>query len=149
MIAKSRQRTTTPVASTRRPVVLLVQQVRDDGLQMYAEFLRYSGCAAITVSNATAALKFAPRADIVVTDILLDDATDGVELVSRLRRGDRTRHKPIVVLTASGWRQERERAAHAGCDLFLSKPCLPADLLREVRRLLPTLADDPAGSRPQ
>lgn len=123
--------------STRRPIVLLVQPVRDDGLEMYAEYLRYSGLAAIAVSNAEDALTFAPEADIIVTGMVLDDTVDGVELVSRLRGDDGTRHKPIIVLTACAWHRERERAEHAGCDLFLSKPCLPEDLLREVRLLLP------------
>ena len=124
-------------ATTRRPVVLLVQPVRDDGLEMYAEYLRYSGLAAIAVSNATDALTFAPEADIIVTGMVLDDTVDGIELVSRLRGDDGTMHKPIIVLTACAWRRERERAEQAGCDVFLSKPCLPDALLREVRLLLP------------
>jgi two-component system, cell cycle response regulator DivK len=124
--------------STRRPVVLLVHPVRDDGLEMYVEYLRYSGLAAIAVSNAKDALAFAPEADIIVTGMVLDDTVDGVELVSRLRGDDGTMHKPIIVLTACASRRERERAEHAGCDVFLSKPCLPDALLREVRVLLPT-----------
>ena len=125
--------------SQRRPVVLLVQPVRDDGLEMYAEYLRYSGLAAIAVSNAKDALTFAPGADIIVTGMVLDGKVGGAELVSRLRGDEGTMHKPIIVLTASAWREERERAEHAGCDVFLSKPCLPDALLREVRLLLPTM----------
>jgi CheY-like chemotaxis protein len=134
-MATSAQRTTRPVAADA--VVLLVQQLRDDGLEMYAEYLRHSGLAAITVSNARDALTFAPEADVIVTGMVLDDTVDGVELVSRLRGDGGTMHTPIIVLTACAWRQERERAEHAGCDVFLSKPCLPDALLREVRLLLP------------
>lgn len=126
------------MSATGRPVVLLVQHSGDDGLEMYAEYLRYSGLAAIAVSNAEDAVTFAPEADIIVTGIVLDDSVDGVELVSRLRGDDGTMHKPIIVLTACAWRRERERAEHAGCDVFLSKPCLPDALLRELRLLLPT-----------
>lgn len=148
-MATAPQRATDPAPVTRRPVVLLVQPVHDDGLEMYAEFLRYAGCAAITVSKASDALVLAPRADIIVTGILLDDQMDGIELVSCLRREDATKHTPIVVLTTSAWRQEQERAVQAGCDVFLSKPCLPDTLLGAVRRLLGRLADDPAGSPSQ
>ena len=159
-MAKSKQRTTGPgtaradssargqtrqpaVSSTRRPVVLLVQ-VRDDGLEMYAEFLRYSGLAPIAVSSVKDALKFAPEADIIVTGIVLNDHVDGVELVSRLRRDDGTMHKPIIVLSACVWRRDRDRAERAGCNVFLPKPCLPDALLREVRMLLPTSHDTAA-----
>lgn len=137
-MAKSSWSTSAPVTAARRPVVLLVQRVRDDGLEMYADYLRYSGLAAIGVSTVDDALTFAPRADVIVTGILLDDKADGVELVSRLRGGGDTMHKPIIVLTACEWHRERERAEHAGCDVFLSKPCLPDTLLREVRMLLPS-----------
>jgi DNA-binding response OmpR family regulator len=123
---------------TRRPIVLLVQSEHDDGLEMYVDYLRYSGFRAIAVSNVRDALTFAPEADVIVTGIVLDDTMDGVELVSRLRGDAGTIHKPIIVLTACTWRQERERAEHAGCDVFLSKPCLPDALLREVRLLLPS-----------
>ena len=137
-IEPSGQRPRAAMPTTRRPVVLLVQQLRDDGLEMYAEYLHHSGFAAIAVSNVKAALTFAPEADIIVTGIVLDDTVDGVKLVSRLRCDYGTMHKPIIVLTACAWRRERERAEHAGCDVFLPKPCLPDALLREVRLLLPT-----------
>jgi DNA-binding response OmpR family regulator len=125
-------------AATRRPVVLLVQQSRDDGLEMYTEFLRYQGLAVIPVSHAKAALRLASPPDIVVTAIKLDDQVDGVELVSRLRRHNSTKSTPIIVLTACASAQDRERARGAGCDVFLPKPCLPNDLLGEVRHLLAT-----------
>ena len=115
---------------------------------MYAEFLRYNGLAPMVVSNTRDALKIAPQADIVVTGILLDGPMDGVGLVSRLRHDEGTTQKPIIVLTACAWPSNRQRAERAGCDVFLSKPCLPIDLLREVRRLLPANMTYRAGVRP-
>ena len=120
----------------RRPVVLLVQPSCDDGLEMYTAFLRYRGLAVIPVSDARDALMLAPQADIVITGMNLDDPMDGVQLVSRLRHNHRTRSTPIIVLTACVWPKERMRAEDAGCDVFLPKPCLPNDLLGEVRQLL-------------
>ena len=127
--------------ASRRPVVLLVQPSRDDGLEMYTEFLRYHGLAAIPVSDSRDALMLAPQADIVVTGINLDETMDGVELVSRLRHDDCTRSTPIIVLTACAWPTDRERAEGAGCDVFLLKPCLPNVLLREVWQLLTATGD--------
>jgi CheY-like chemotaxis protein len=120
----------------RRLVVLLVQPSRDDGLEMYTEFLRYHGLVVIPVSDARDALMLASQADIVVTGMILDDPMDGVELVSRLRHDDGTRFTPVIVLTACAWPKERARAEGAGCDVFLPKPCLPNDLLGKVQQLL-------------
>jgi two-component system, cell cycle response regulator DivK len=123
-------------STSRRPVVLLVQSARDDGLEMYTEFLRHQGLAVIPVSATADAVRLAPQASIVVTGINLDDSMDGAELVSLLRHSDRTSSTPIIVLTACVWPAERARAEGAGCDVFLPKPCLPNDLLGEVRQLL-------------
>ena len=141
------QRTLVPTC--RRPVVLLVQSSRDDGLEMYTEFLRYHGLAVIPVSDTRDAVMLAPQANIVVTGMNLDDSMDGVELVSRLRHNDCTRSTPIIVITACVWPKERARAEGAGCDVFLPKPCLPNDLLDEVRQLIAATrsqtADTPRG----
>jgi CheY-like chemotaxis protein len=116
-------------------IVLLVQP-REDGLDLYLEFLCYHGLAVIPVSDAWDALIAAPKADIIVTATLLAGSMDGVELVARLRRDQRTSRTPIIVLTACSWSSERERAEGAGCDVFLPAPCPPDDLLRHVRQLL-------------
>jgi len=120
--------------SGKATVVLLVQ--RNDDLEMYAEFLTHKGLRAIPVSSGADALTAAADADIIVTGIALLGELTGIELVARLRSDARTKHKPIIVLTASVWRVEQERAQEAGCDLFVPKPCLPDDLLRHVRLLL-------------
>jgi DNA-binding response OmpR family regulator len=90
----------------------------------------------IAVSNAWDALIAAPKADVIVTGILLAGSMDGVELIRRLRRDEHADRRPIIVLTACAWDAERERASHAGCDLFLAKPCVPSELLRHVHASL-------------
>jgi two-component system, cell cycle response regulator DivK len=119
----------------RRPVVLLVQPHNDDRA-MYAAFLRHEGFRALCPNRALDALRLAPRADVIVTGMLLDDTINGIDLIARLRADAATQEKPIAVLTACAWNSERERAIAAGCDVFLPKPCLPEDLVREIRRLV-------------
>jgi DNA-binding response OmpR family regulator len=125
-----------PLPTMRDSEVVVLAQPRDDGLDMYVEFLSYHRFAVIGVSDAWDALIAAPKADIIVTGILLAGSMDGVELVARLRRDQRTSRTPIIVLTACSWSSERERAEGAGCDVFLPAPCPPDDLLRHVRQLL-------------
>jgi two-component system, cell cycle response regulator DivK len=115
-------------------VVLLVQSSRDDAGLMYAEFLRFHGLTPIMASNTAEALAAAPRADVIVTGILLSRDVEGVELITQLRADARTKHIPIVVLTSCASSSMQERAQQAGCDAFLTKPCLPEALLLEVRR---------------
>jgi CheY-like chemotaxis protein len=117
------------------PVVLLVQPERDDR-DMYVEGLRYEGFTVLPVSTAHEALIAAPQVAVIVTGILLPGHMDGLELVGRLRKDERTKSLPVVVLTACAWDAERERAHAAGCDLFLTKPCSPHALVTQIGRLL-------------
>jgi two-component system cell cycle response regulator DivK len=123
--------------STTPSVAVLLVQPADDGLEMYVEFFRNHGLTPLAVSDAHDAMAVAPEADIIVTGILLPgSATDGAELIVQLRSDERTKQKPIIVVTALAGQAERERCQQAGCDVFLSKPCLPDALLAEMRRLL-------------
>lgn len=142
---------------SRGGVVLLVQQARDDGGDMYAEFLRHHGFTSLVARDAAGALDTAHRADVVITGILLSGSVDGFELIERLRADPQTGRTPIIVVTACAWPSARRRAEAAGCDVFLTKPCLPETLLHEVQRIFAASnsrwvrarsakADGPAGS---
>lgn len=117
------------------PIVLLVQPERDER-EMYAEFLWHEGFAPLVVSTATDALALARSVSVIVTGILLPGHMDGIEFVARLRRDERMKRLPLIVLTACAWETDRRRALAAGCDVFLAKPCLPHLLVSEIRRLL-------------
>jgi CheY-like chemotaxis protein len=125
---------TVSISSVEHGLALFVQPARDDR-EMYVEFLHHEGLAAICVSNAKQAMTIAPCADVIVTELRLPGETNGVELIARLKSDERTKRIPIIVLTACAWSGDRERAEAAGCDLFLVKPCLPCELVPEVRRL--------------
>jgi len=133
-------------ASTR-PVVLLLQPERDDRA-MYAEFLESRGFLTVCAATTAEAFALVPGADVVITAILLPGQMDGLEFVRRVRADHHTRDLPIIVLTAAAWDTERIRAIDAGCDVFLSKPCLPIDLLQEVRGLLASVTLKRSRNRP-
>jgi two-component system, cell cycle response regulator DivK len=118
-----------------RPVVLLVQQDRDDR-EMYAEFLRYRRFRPVIASTVAEAIEHARTADIIVTGITLPSDADGLEFIAELRRDPHTRTTPIIVLTATMLSLDRQRAIEAVCDGLLRKPCLPGALVREMRRVL-------------
>jgi CheY-like chemotaxis protein len=135
------------MSSTLR--ALLVQTDRDDR-EMYSEFFRFHDCQTICVSSARDALSLAPIVDVIITGIRLRGDIDGVEFISRLKAEERTRRIPVIVLTTYAWEAQRERAEKAGCDVFLVKPCLPDDLMREVRGavVLRRAAQPPARTPP-
>jgi CheY-like chemotaxis protein len=119
-------------------LILLVDDYQD-GREMYADALRFSGFRALEASSGIEALQLALERlpDLILMDLSLP-GMDGWEVTSRLKKDTRTLHIPIIALTAHALHEERERAERAGCDGFLAKPCLPDELLAEVRRVLAT-----------
>jgi CheY-like chemotaxis protein len=83
---------------------------------------------------------------LVFCDLLLPTA-DGYELTRRLRELEHSHGRgrtPIVALTASAVRGERERCREAGMDDLVVKPATPATMAATLRRWLPHVAWPPA-----
>ena len=65
---------------------------------------------------------------VIVTELRMP-RIDGYELCRRLKGENATRDIPLVVVTASAFAADVARAAEAGGDVVVCKPCLPADLV--------------------
>jgi two-component system cell cycle response regulator DivK len=61
---------------------------------------------------------------------------DGWEATRRLKADDRTADIPVIALTSHALTGTFERASEAGCDVIVTKPCLPVDVVKEVRKLI-------------
>jgi Response regulator receiver domain len=70
-----------------------------------------------------------------VTDIMMP-GMNGFELATALHCDLRTRHVPVIGLTAHWTPEVRERAADAAMHAVLLKPCVPSHLIAELERVL-------------
>jgi CheY-like chemotaxis protein len=125
---------------TDKPPLILVVDDYQDAREMYAEYLQFSGFRVAEARNGNEAVEqaFALRPDLILMDLSLP-GMDGWEATRRLKADDSTRHIPIVALTGHALAGASEGAKKAGCDSFVTKPCLPDDLVVEVRRMLSTV----------
>jgi CheY-like chemotaxis protein len=117
-------------------LVLLVDDLEDSRV-MYAEYLTRSGYRVVQAADGARALTLARDRlpDVVVMDMALP-VLDGWEVVRRLKSDRQTGVIPVVALTGYAAASHVWRAREAGCDAFLTKPCLPSALLAVVRDLL-------------
>ena len=118
------------------PLILVVDDYQD-AREMYAEYLQFSGFRVAEARNGNEAVNqaFALKPDLILMDLSLP-GMDGWEATRRLKADASTRHIPIVALTGHALAGASEGAKKAGCDSFVTKPCLPDDLVVEVRRML-------------
>ena len=116
---------------------VLVVDDYPDAREMYGEYLEYCGFEVVQASNGMEALQRALDAapDIILMDLSLP-VMDGWEATRRLKADKRTAGIPVVALTGHALAGISEGAKKAGCDAFVTKPCLPEDLVREIQRVL-------------
>ena len=125
-----------PAKTRERPLVLVVEDYQD-AREMYAAYLQFSGFDAAEAGNGIEAIEQTQELlpDIVLMDLALP-RMDGWEATRRLKNDPRTKHIPIVALTGHALAGHAEGAREAGCDAFVTKPCLPDALVAEIKRLL-------------
>ena len=117
--------------------LILVVDDYQDAREMYAEYLQFSGFRVAEARNGNEAVAQARslKPDLILMDLSLP-GMDGWEATRVLKADDETKHIPIVALTGHALAGASEGARKAGCDSFVTKPCLPDDLVVEVKRML-------------
>jgi two-component system cell cycle response regulator DivK len=122
--------------SPERSRILLVEDY-DDAREMYSEYLTFSGFEMVQAANGMEAIRqaVATNPHIVVMDLSLPEM-DGWETTRRLKADARTAAIPILALTGHVLADFSRRAKTAGFDGFLTKPCLPEELVAEIQRIL-------------
>jgi CheY-like chemotaxis protein len=118
------------------PVVLIVED-DPETRQYYQSVFELDGFRTEEAHNGLQAFEKATLAapDIILTDIAVP-GIDGIELCRRIRADHRTRSIPVLAVTGYEDRGYSDRAMDAGADCMLTKPCPPASLIAEARRLL-------------
>lgn len=125
------------MTTTREHPLVLVVEDYQDAREMYAAYLQFSGFEVAEAANGVDAVAKTRELlpDIVLMDLALPQM-DGWEATRRLKGDPATSHIPIVALTGHALAGHAEGAKQAGCDAFVTKPCLPDALVAEIRRLL-------------
>lgn len=104
--------------------------------ELLAEYLQREGFAVDVVHDGEAALVRlrdpAQRPDLLILDVMMP-GRDGLETLRELRLQQRL---PVIMLSARGEPVDRVIGLELGADDYLSKPCLPRELLARVRAQL-------------
>jgi DNA-binding response OmpR family regulator len=141
-----------PARPDGRALVLVVDD-EPEIRQLVRRTLEAKGFAVETASDGAEALA---KAEALVPDLVLLDAmlpkVHGFEACRRLKSAARTRHVPVVMMTAiyRGWRFAQDARDSYGAEDYVEKPFRLDDLLRRVEGALqsggtrPPAVPDPA-----
>jgi len=131
------QQTRTPQGRT--PIIVVVDDDRDTR-ELYRACFDMSGYLTAEASTGEEAIAAARRLlpDVVLTDLILPDI-DGFAVARRLKQDPATAGIHVILLTGYSPDDLLAKAAAAGVERALLKPCLPQVMLREVGRALKRL----------
>ncbi len=118
-------------------LVLVVEDEED--LIAALEFnLKREGHTTRVATTGEVALRAAteePIPDVILLDLMLPDVS-GTEICRRLKAEPRTRHVPIIMLTAKGEEIDRVIGLEVGADDYVVKPFSVRELMLRVRAIL-------------
>ncbi|TME26660.1 MAG: response regulator [Chloroflexi bacterium] len=119
---------------TEKELVLIVED-NDKNMKLARDLLQFAGLRTLEATSAEDGIAIALREhpDIVLMDIQLP-GMDGIAALRKLREDERTARIPIVALTASVMKSDRDRFDAAGFDGFMQKPVDVRTFAAEVRR---------------
>lgn len=117
-------------------VKILVIEDDPDVLLLCRVNLGFEGHDVIEATDGPQGLDraFSERPDLIVLDIMLPNS-DGLSILTELRRREATRDTPVVFLTAKARTEDERRGWEAGAAFYMTKPFSPAALSEVVAQV--------------
>src|SRR5262249_45344625 len=114
--------------------------VDDDMRNIFAlsSILEEHDMVIVSADNGRAAIRMLladPDVEIVLMDIMMPEM-DGMETMREIRKLPQFKNLPIVAVTATAMKGDREKCIEAGAWDYLSKPVDPEQLLAVLRAWL-------------
>jgi two-component system cell cycle response regulator DivK len=105
-------------------------------MKLFRALLESQSYRTLEATEANSGLELAREhdPDLIVMDVELPDIS-GIDAIRALKADERTRHIPIVTVTAS-MPYEEPKIRAAGSEGFMTKPIAAADFLATIRSFL-------------
>ena len=103
--------------------LILIVEDNEKNMKLARDLLQYHGFTTVEATNAEDGIALAKEKQptLVLMDIQLP-GMDGVAALAQLRADVATSAIPVVAMTASVMKEDRERFEKAGFDGFITKP---------------------------
>lgn len=125
------------------PAEILVVDDVEANRELVKEFLITKNFSIIEAGNGLEALQSARehQPDAILMDIKMP-IMNGREANRAIKQDETLKNIPVIALTASAMKGDRERMLSEGFDGFLHKPIKSVDLYRELARFIPHTRDE-------
>jgi len=113
---------------------VLIADDEEDVLKLVGSSLKSAGFKILEATAGAEVLEkaFEQRPSLIVLDVMLPEMS-GLELCRLLKADSRTRHIPIIMLTAKAQEIDRVVGLELGADDYVTKPFSPRELVLRVK----------------
>jgi two-component system phosphate regulon response regulator PhoB len=129
---------TTPVTNIPATATcILVVEDEDDIRDMVASSLKTAGYSVLQASDGQEGFSCAidHKPQLIVVDWMMP-VVNGLELLRRLRRDERTAGIPVIMLSAKTEVDNKTQGLDSGADDYLGKPFSPKELIARIKAVL-------------
>jgi two-component system sensor histidine kinase/response regulator len=132
--ATSEDRSAATLANLHGARVLLVED-NELNQEVATEILRHAGCSVSLAREGMEAVREVQRSpyDIVLMDVQMP-VMDGIAATREIRKIAALASLPVIAMTASATREDRDLCLTAGMNDFITKPIDPEQLFATLRR---------------
>ncbi|MCP4130983.1 MAG: response regulator [bacterium] len=135
--------------SLNRHKILLVDDTRSNR-DLLRSWLAPRNADIIEAGNGETGIKHAREfnPDLILMDMKMP-VMDGYEATRLIKNDPDLRHIPVIAITASAMKDQKQEILDTGCDGYLIKPVRKNDLFAEVLRFLPLFTPVPSNPAPE
>jgi two-component system, OmpR family, phosphate regulon response regulator PhoB len=116
---------------------VLIVDDEPDIVELLAMHLQAEGHQTLSLGSGYEVVSVAAKeeSDLIILDIMMP-GMDGFQVHKRLKGDTRTRHIPVIMLTARTQVHDRIAGLESGADDYLTKPFSPRELILRVTAIL-------------
>jgi CheY-like chemotaxis protein len=116
---------------------ILIAEDEPDIRELITLTLQFGGYEVVSTKDGAEAVEVAQSGnfDLILMDVRMPRMT-GYEACRRLRQNEKTKHIPVVFLSAKGQEAEVQAGLNAGANQYILKPFAPDMLTRRIEEIL-------------
>jgi len=116
---------------------ILIVEDNELNMKLFRDLLQAYGYETLQTKDGREAVDLARahNPDLIIMDIQLPEVS-GLEVTRWIKSDERTRHIPIVAVTAFAMKGDEEKIRSGGCEAYIAKPIAVAQFIDTVKRFV-------------
>lgn len=119
------------------PARILVVEDNPMNMELTVDLLELQGYEVLAAQNGQEALEIldCEHLDLVLMDVQLP-GMDGLAVTKKMKENPKTKHIPVVALTAHAMKGDEERMLNHGCVGYIAKPIDTREFPKAVEKFI-------------